>query len=58
MNFGICAYFVVVKKRLKINFREYMLTLQTPAIFASFREITTNKKKNAKFLNQEYKISL
>ena len=44
-TFLIWAYFVVVKKRLKINLREKKLTLQTPIIFASFRQITSKKNK-------------
>ena len=39
-KFEIFEYFVVVKKRLKINFRE-KFNLTDPIIFASLREITT-----------------
>ena len=42
MNFLICAYFVVLKKRLKINL-EKKFTLQNPIFFASIREITIKK---------------
>jgi hypothetical protein len=49
----MCAYFVVVKKWLKINL-EKKCTLQNPIIFASHRKMTVNFF----FLNGKKKLCL
>ena len=49
--FFICAYFAVVKKQLKINFKEKVKS-QTPIIFPRCKEITTKKLK--KFTKKKF----